>query len=81
MATTDPHARLMRRIGAVAWPAFMTAAVLEMLVFAMVDPQALHGFGGAPLDWSSQAVYSAAFFVFWAAVACAGTVSTLLMAD
>jgi hypothetical protein len=29
----------------VLWPAFMMAGVLEMLVFALVDPQQLHGWG------------------------------------
>lgn len=48
----------------IAWPAFLLAAVLEMLVFAMVDPGDLHWFG-QPLDWSRQAVYTVAFFVFW----------------
>ena len=49
----------------IAWPAFLLAAVLEMLVFAMVDPGDLHWFG-QPLDWSRQAVYTVGFFVFWA---------------
>ncbi|WP_066267644.1 hypothetical protein [Hydrogenophaga palleronii] len=49
----------------IAWPAFLLAGVLEMLVFAMVDPSDLHGFGGQPLTWSRQAVYTVAFFVFW----------------
>jgi hypothetical protein len=49
----------------IAWPAFLVAGLLEMLVFALVDPQDLHWFG-QDLDLSRQAIYTLAFFVFWA---------------
>lgn len=58
-----------RRLAVILWPAFLVAAVLEMLVFAVVDPGQLHGAGGAPLGLSDKAVYSLAFFVFWVVVA------------
>ena len=48
----------------IAWPAFLVAGVLEMLVFAMVDPQDLHWFG-QPVALSRQGVYTLSFFVFW----------------
>ena len=48
----------------IAWPAFLVAGVLEMLVFAMVDPADLHWFG-QPLDMSRQAIYTLGFFAFW----------------
>lgn len=53
------------------WPSFLMAGVLEMLVFAVVDPGELQ-WQGAALDWSRPAVYTVAFFVFWVvtAVAC-----------
>lgn len=64
----------------IAWPAFLLAAVLEMLVFAMVDPSDLHRFGGQqPLDWSRQSVYTVAFFVFWAVTAASSALSVLLI--
>lgn len=46
-----------------AWPAFMTAALLEFTVFALVDPLELH----LPGTWefSRHTVYVLAFFVFW----------------
>lgn len=44
----------------IAWPAFLIAGVLEMLVFAMVDPNDLHWFG-RPVEWSRQAIYTVAF--------------------
>ena len=45
----------------IAWPAFLVAAVLEMIVFAMIDPSDLHWFG-SPLELSRPAVYTLAFF-------------------
>lgn len=62
----------------IAWPAFLLAAVLEMLVFAMVDPGDLHWFG-QPLDWSRQAVYTVAFFVFWGVTAVSSALTALLV--
>ncbi len=48
----------------VVWPAFLAACVLEAAVFAVVDPHDL-SWGGGPLGWSRQAVYTASFFLFW----------------
>lgn len=67
----------MRRWMAILWPSFLMAGVLEMLVFALVDPADLH-WHGADLDWSRPAVYSAAFFVFWLVVAAATFLTALL---
>jgi hypothetical protein len=53
-----------RILMAVAWPAFLAACVLELAVFALVDPLEL-SWGGGPLGWSRQAVYTVAFFTFW----------------
>ena len=39
--------RLARRAVSVAWPAFLCAAVLEIAVFAFVDPQAVHWLNGS----------------------------------
>ena len=69
---------LARRAAAVAWPAFLVAGVLEIAVFAFVDPMSLHTLGGAALEWSATAVYSVAFFVFWAAAAAACALTLLL---
>ena len=55
----------------VLWPAFLMASVLEGLVFAVVDPASLQGFGGAPLALSALAVYTGVFFVFWLVIAAA----------
>jgi len=53
------------------------AAVLEMLVFALVDPSDLR-WAGAPLGWSRPAVYTVAFFVFWF-LAMASSALTILL--
>lgn len=63
---------------AIAWPAFLVAAALEMVVFAVVDPGDLHWLGGALLEGSRQAVYTVAFFVFWA-LAMVSSALTLLL--
>ena len=61
----------------IAWPAFLVAGVLEMIVFALVDPSDLHWFG-QPLGLSRQAVYTLAFFVFWgASLLCSALALTL----
>ena len=61
----------------IAWPAFLVAALLEMLVFAFVDPSELHWQGQA-LDLSRQAIYTLAFFVFWAVTMLSSALTTLL---
>ncbi|MCP5286114.1 MAG: hypothetical protein H6933_14590 [Burkholderiaceae bacterium] len=70
--------RRRERVMAVLWPAFLMAGVMEMLVFAFVDPTQLHLFGGAPLDWSPTSVYTVAFFLFWGVIAAAASLTELL---
>lgn len=73
-----PNTALAQRLMWVVWPAFLVAIALEVLVFAMIDPETLHGFGGAPLEASRTTVYSVAFFVFWLAAAASSALTTLL---
>lgn len=61
----------------IAWPAFLVAGVLEMLVFALVDPADLHWFGH-PLALSRQGVYTLAFFAFWILAMASSALTTLL---
>ena len=61
----------------IAWPAFLLAGVIEMLVFALVDPQSLH-WSGQPLDLSREAVYTLAFFIFWFLTMMSSALTTLL---
>lgn len=65
------------RMISIAWPAFLAACVLELLVFAVADPLDLR-WAGQPLGWSRQAVYTAGFFVFWLVSSGACALTTLL---
>ena len=67
----------MPRLLWIAWPAFIAACALELLVFAFVDPLELQWSGHA-LGWSRQAVYTGAFFVFWLVSLGACALTTLL---
>lgn len=67
-----------QRILWIAWPAFLMAAVIEMVVFAFVDPYELHWINGEALGWSRQAVYTLAFFVFWGLTMASSALTTLL---
>lgn len=68
----------VERVLLVLWPSFVMAAVLEALVFVVVDPEGLAWFGGPPVELSRQAVYTISFFIFWAVIAAAGGVSAML---
>lgn len=72
---------LTQRCMWIAWPAFLVAGILEMVVFALVDPQDLHWFDGQPLGVSRQGIYTLAFFVFWALTMVASALTTLLSAS
>lgn len=61
----------------IAWPAFLVAGLMEMLVFAFVDPRDLHWFG-RDLDLSRQAIYTLAFFAFWGLTMLSSALTTLL---
>ena len=66
------------RIMSVLWSAFLMAGVLEMVVFALVDPESLRWFGGESLGLASRAVYTLAFFLFWAVIAAGGALAMWL---
>ena len=72
--------RLVRqRAMAIAWPAFLMAGVLEVLVFAVVDPGDLHWFRGARIGWSTQAIYTLSFLIFWGVTTATGVLTALMM--
>ena len=68
---------LAQRVMWIAWPAFLVAGVLEMLVFAVLDPLDIpwltEGF-----DISRAGLYTVAFFVFWMVTAVASAMSIFL---
>lgn len=67
-----------QRLLQILWPAFLAAAVLEMMTFAVIDPGDLHWFGGPSIAWPRQAIYTVTFFIFWAAVSAAIALSQWL---
>jgi hypothetical protein len=69
---------MMQRALQVLWPAFLAAGVLELLVFAHVDPSDVRTLAGAPVELSRQAVYTLSFFGFWAVITAAAVVSCWL---
>jgi len=77
VASSNEPGGLARRLMAVAWPAFLAACALELVVFAVVDPLELN-WAGHDLGWSRQSVYTVAFFVFWIVTAGACALATLL---
>ncbi len=68
---------MAQRLMWIAWPAFLVAGVLEMLVFAVVDPQDMQWFG-QPIELSRQGIYTLSFFVFWGVTAASSALTTLL---
>jgi hypothetical protein len=68
---------LAQKLMWIVWPAFLAASVLELAVFALVDPADLE-WAGHPLTWSRQGIYTGAFFVFWAVSLAACWLTTLL---
>ena len=62
----------------ILWPAFLMAGVLEMLTFAVVDPESLRWFGAEPIGWSLSAVYSVTFFIYWGVIATSTAITLLL---
>lgn len=61
----------------IVWPSFLTAAILEMVVFAFVDPRDLHWLHGSG-EINRLTGYTAGFFLFWTVTALCGTLTTLL---
>lgn len=55
----------IRRLAWILWPSFLLACVVEIGVFALVDPGDLH-WRGEPLPLSRQGIYTLGFFAFWA---------------
>ena len=68
---------LRERLMWIAWPAFLVAAVLEMMVFAVLDPETLILFGET-VTWSRYAIYTVTFFIFWGMTMLSSALTTLL---
>jgi hypothetical protein len=71
--------RIARFAMAVAWSSFLCAGVMELLVFAVVDPGDLRWFGAAPIELSAQAIYTLSFLIFWGVIALSSSLALLLV--
>jgi hypothetical protein len=66
-----------QRVMWITWPAFLVAGILEMLVFATIDPADMQLFG-QPIELSRQGVYTLSFFVFWGITAASSALTCML---
>jgi len=73
-------APLATRALMILWPAFVMAGVLEMMVFAVMDPDSMQWFGVEPLHWTRTAVYSVTFLIFWMVISTSAAITHLLEA-
>lgn len=65
----------------ILWPSFLMAGVLEIMVFAVIDPSDMHWFGGAPMELSRMAIYTISFLIFWVVISISGALTALLTAS
>lgn len=79
-ASSQPVTRRSRRLMAALWPSFLMAAVLEGLVFSLLDPELLDA-RLSHVGLSPLALYSLAFLCFWAVTSLASGLSLLLAED
>ena len=79
MQATPEPGMLSRRLMTVVWPGFLVACLLELLVFALVDPQDVRWLGHQLLS-SREAVYTLTFFVFWLMAMLSSALTYLLSA-
>ena len=61
----------------IIWPAFLVAGLMEVLVFAFVDPHDLRGLG-SDWGWSKEAIYTVSFFAFWGLAMLSSGLTSLL---
>jgi hypothetical protein len=70
--------RLIRILGAVLWPSFLTAGVATMVFFANIDPLTLRAQTAPDWDISREGGYTIGFLMFWA-VCIASSALTLFL--
>jgi hypothetical protein len=74
---TPPDTATLHRWMWIIWPAFLVAGLMEVLVFAFVDPHDLRGWG-ADWGWSKEAIYTVSFFAFWGLAMLSSGLTSLL---
>ncbi len=63
----------------VLWPAFLVAAMLEGVLFVVVDPHDLRWFGGPSLGLSLTAAYSITFLILWAFLSLSSWLTAMML--
>ncbi len=66
------------KILGIAWPAFLSACLLELLLFGLFDPEEMLRYG-QPSGLSRLALQTAAFFMFWLVCAISSALTVLLI--
>jgi len=79
MEASDKPSAWSQGLMAIAWPGFLVACLMELLVFALVDPQDVRWLGHQLLS-SREAVYTLAFFAFWLMATLSSALTYLLSA-
>jgi hypothetical protein len=79
MEASDKPSAWSQGLMAIAWPGFLVACLLEVLVFALVDPQDVRWLGHQLMS-SREAVYTLTFFVFWLMAMLSSALTYLLSA-
>lgn len=70
--------RLIRVLGAVLWPSFLTAGVATMVFFANIDPLTLRAQTAPEWEITREGGYTIGFLMFWT-VCIASSALTLLL--
>jgi len=61
----------------ILWPAFLVAGVIEMLLFASIEPGEVRWFGFL-LGWEPVTIHSIVFLLLWLLVSGASAMTVLL---
>jgi len=66
-----------KRLIWILWPSFIVGGIAEAGFFTLINPQELYLLG-QPVYWSSTAVYSVGFFMFWGIAAASSAFTCFL---
>ena len=70
--------RLIRVLGAVLWPSFLTAGVATVVFFANIDPLTLRAQTLPDWEISREGGYTIGFLMFWAVCAASSALTLFL---
>ena len=68
----------MKHIIWILWPAFIAAAITEIVFFALIDPKQFYFFGET-VEFSTLGSYSIGFFIFWLICASSSLISRFML--